>query len=76
MGVTIPLEKMTTEEKIQTMETIWDDLCKKAESIPSPSWHKKVLQEREDRIKKGEEEFVDWNSAKKHIRYNACPCSS
>ncbi len=68
MGVTIPLEKMTTEEKIQTMETIWDDLCQKAESIPSPSWHKKVLQEREDRIKKGDEEFVDWNSAKKQIQ--------
>jgi len=68
MGITIPLEKMTTEEKIQTMETIWDDLCKKAESIPSPSWHKKVLQEREDRIKKGDEKFVNWNNAKKHIR--------
>ncbi len=68
MGITIPLEKMTTEEKIQTMETIWDDLCKKAESIPSPSWHKKVLQEREDRIKMGDEKFVNWNNAKKHIR--------
>ena len=68
MGITIPLEKMTTEEKIQTMETIWDDLCKKAENIPSPSWHKKVLQKREDIIKKGDEEFVDWDSAKKHIR--------
>ncbi|MFQ5329283.1 MAG: addiction module protein [Thermodesulfobacteriota bacterium] len=68
MGVTIPLEQMTTEEKIQTMETIWDDLCRKADSIPSPSWHKKVLDEREDRIKKGDEEFVDWNSAKNNIR--------
>ena len=70
MEVSLPLDKMTTEEKIQTMETLWDDLCKKAESIPSPSWHKKVLQEREDKIKKGEEKFIDWSSAKKHIRDN------
>lgn len=67
MEVNIPLEKMTIEEKIQTMETIWDDLCRKAEEMPSPSWHKKVLQAREDRIKKGEEKFIDWNSAKKDI---------
>lgn len=68
MGINIHLEKMTIEEKIETMETIWDDLCKKAENIPSPSWHKKVLQAREDRIKKGDEEFIEWNSAKKYIR--------
>ena len=68
MQITLPLEKMSTEEKIQTMEIIWNDLCRTADNIPSPSWHKKVLQEREDRIKKGDDEFVDWNSAKKHIR--------
>ncbi len=68
MEVALPLEKMSTEEKIQTMETIWDDLSGKADSIPSPSWHKKVLKEREDRVKKGDDEFVNWNSAKKYIR--------
>ena len=66
----ILIDQMTTEEKIHTMETIWDDLCKKAESIQSPIWHKKVLQEREDRINTGEEVFIDWDSAKKHIRDN------
>jgi len=68
MEITISIDKMTTEEKIQTMETIWDDLCKKAESIPSPSWHKEVLQEREDRVNKGKEKFLNWNSAKKYIQ--------
>jgi TnpA family transposase len=34
---------MTTEEKIRAMEKIWDDLCKKAGSLSSPSWHKDVL---------------------------------
>ena len=68
MEFTLPLEKMSIEEKIRTMETIWDDLCRKADSISSPSWHEDVLIEREERIKKGEEEFVDWSSAKKNIR--------
>ena len=68
MKITLPLEQMSIEEKIQTMEIIWDDLCKKAGSISSPSWHKNVLNEREERIKKGEDEFIDWDKAKKHIR--------
>lgn len=67
MEITLPLEEMTTEDKIRAMETIWDDLCKKSESIPSPSWHKNILKEREKAIKNGKEEFIDWNEAKKQI---------
>jgi len=53
MSITIPLEKMSIEEKIQAMESIWDDLCNKADSIASPSWHKELLDEREEGIKRG-----------------------
>ena len=67
MQVTLPLEKMSTEEKIQIMETIWDNLCKKADRLSSPSWHKNILHEREERIKNGDEKFVDWDNAKKYI---------
>ena len=69
MGITLPLEQMSTEEKIQAMETIWDNLCKKADSLSSPSWHKSILHEREEEIKNGDDEFVDWDKAKKYVRY-------
>lgn len=68
MQITLPLEKMSIEEKIQAMETIWDDLCKSEESLVSPVWHKDILREREKMIKKGDDKFVDWEKAKKHIR--------
>ena len=68
MHVSLPLEQMSTEEKIQTMETIWDDLCKQADSLSSPQWHKGVLDEREEKIKNGKDEFADWEKAKNHIR--------
>lgn len=55
----MPLEKRPIEEKIRTTETIWDDLCRKADSLSSPSWYKEVLHEREERIKKGGEGFID-----------------
>lgn len=68
MKITLPLEKMSTEEKIQTMEIIWNDLCKKADSISSPSWHEKVLHNREEGIKSGDDKFVDWSKSKKNIQ--------
>ncbi len=67
MRITLPLEKMTTEDKIRAMETIWDDLCKKDENIVSPSWHKDILEEREKAIENGKEKFIDWSDAKKQI---------
>jgi hypothetical protein len=67
MRVTLSLEKMSIEEKIQTMETIWDDLCNKPDSVSSPSWHAQVLNDRENGISHREDVFIDWNTAKKNI---------
>jgi hypothetical protein len=67
MGMAISVENMSIEEKIQTMEIIWDDLCNKADGISSPPWHEKVLNERESGISNGEEVFIDWATAKKNI---------
>ncbi len=68
MAISLPLESMSVEEKLQAMESIWDDLCHKSDSIISPSWHKNVLSEREEGIKKDEEKFEDWELAKNNIR--------
>jgi len=68
MDITLPLDKMTTEDKIRTMETLWDDLCHNASDFQSPAWHEEVLKEREKRIEEGKEQFTDWDKAKKEIR--------
>ena len=67
MSITIPLEKMTIEEKIQAMESIWNDLCSQTEQLSSPSWHGAVLDEREAAIKSGDDKFEDWETTKQHI---------
>jgi hypothetical protein len=68
VAINLPLEDMSSEEKIQAMETIWENLCAKADSLISPPWHEKILNEREERIKRGDDEFIDWDTAKKNIR--------
>lgn len=68
MGRSLPLENMSIEEKIEAMEEIWNTLVSHAESLPSPEWHKKVLDDRKKALKEGAEEVVDWNIVKKMLK--------
>ena len=68
MDITLPLEQMTTAEKLRAMEALWADLSRNEESIPSPAWHGQVLEEREARVKSGQEKFIDWEAAKQELR--------
>ena len=68
MKLTLPLDKMTTKEKLLALEEIWEDLCRTSENIPSPAWHASVLEERQQRVEDGSSEFVDWTIAKQNIR--------
>ncbi len=68
MSITVPLKNMSFKEKMQTMELLWDDLCHSSDSIESPSWHKDILIDRERALNKGDDEFVDWETAKNNIK--------
>ncbi|MDB5580300.1 MAG: hypothetical protein JWR80_5476 [Bradyrhizobium sp.] len=37
MASSLPLKTMSVEEKLQAMDSLWDDLCTNAETRPSPS---------------------------------------
>jgi putative addiction module component (TIGR02574 family) len=71
MGVALSLDKMSRKEKIQAMESLWDDLCRHAEKVRSPEWHAAVLEQREESLRVGEAEFSDWDAAKKRIGKSA-----
>ena len=62
------LANMTTPQKLHLLETIWEDLLRSEREIPSPNWHREVLEERERKISSGEESFVDWDTAKVKLR--------
>ena len=59
---------MTTGEKLQAMELLWDDICRNDSNLSSPAWHEGILIEREKRVKEGKEKFLDWKEAKDGIR--------
>ncbi len=68
MNIELPLENMTTAEKLQTMEALWESLCLKSDELPSPSWHADLIAEREKKVEEGKEKILDWSAAKNNIR--------
>jgi hypothetical protein len=68
MELALPLDQMTTAEKLRALEQIWEDLCRRPDELPSPAWHADVLQDREKRVQEGASQFVDWAEAKQQIR--------
>ena len=57
------IEKMSQEERLQTLEQLWDVIRRDPESVPSPDWHGEVLAARE-----GKAEYIPWEEAKKSLR--------
>jgi putative addiction module component (TIGR02574 family) len=64
----LPLNEMSVEEKLQTMEELWQSLSVDPAAIKSPAWHEEELAERERKIESGEAKFVEWEKAKAEIR--------
>ena len=67
MPAELEIDRMTLAEKLRAMEALWDDLCRREESVPVPQWHKDILDERERAIAEGKARFVDWETAKQRI---------
>jgi hypothetical protein len=71
MAGTLPLDTMSVEENLQAMESLWDDMCNRAGGIASPSWHGDVLAERESNRTRGNDDFQDWEEAKRNFKNKA-----
>ncbi len=68
MATTLDLGAMTTADKLQLMDELWQNLSAEVPAIDSPSWHGDVLAERERLVAAGDEVFIDWEDAKKQLR--------
>ncbi len=68
MQLVIPLNEMSTTDKIEAMEEIWVDLSRNASNVPSPAWHADVLCVREIRISEGSSRFLNIAEAKQAVR--------
>lgn len=67
MSTILPLDKMTTEEKLKLVEEIWDDLLKSPDRLPIQQWHKDLLDERAQLVAEGKARYIPWEQARREI---------
>ncbi|MDA3924860.1 MAG: addiction module protein [Kiritimatiellae bacterium] len=68
MSITLEIEKMTRDEKLQAMEALWNDISGNGSDVVSPAWHEAALKETEARYLAGQEGVSNWDDAKKELR--------
>lgn len=58
------ISKMSLQERLQTMEALWDSLTHESIEIKSPEWHEDILLERKEKIKNGKASFISLDELK------------
>ena len=67
----LDLQKMSREDKLKVMHSLWEDLARDDAAIDSPRWHEEALRETEERVRSGRERSLDWEEAKEELRRRA-----
>ena len=68
MTMTLPLDTMSVDDRIQIMESIWGSFVQNPDEMDSPAWHSDVLSAREAKVSNGTAQYSDWDEAKLRIR--------
>ncbi|MHC4873162.1 MAG: addiction module protein [Planctomycetota bacterium] len=68
MGVILPIDKMSTEDRIKAMEELWDALSHEEKELESPDWHKDILNARREKIESGSAKFITIEDLKKQFK--------
>lgn len=60
------IDRMTTEEKLKTMDYIWSSLSTSADGS-FPTWHERELRATEERVAAGVERPIPWKAARSFL---------
>ena len=65
---TAEIEKMSTSERLSAMEQLWDALCHEGKEPDSPSWHRDVLAQRQERMNSSDARFYTLDQIRDQFR--------
>jgi hypothetical protein len=71
MAITLPIKRMSRDDKLRAMEALWADLTQDEAGFDSPAWHARALRQSERLVREGKAKFSDWPTAKRRIRNKA-----
>jgi hypothetical protein len=62
------LSQLTSEQKWEAFQYLWNEVAEKhSNEIEPPAWHSSILQEREERIRRGEATWIPLEDAVKSL---------
>ncbi|MBV5303703.1 MAG: addiction module protein [Chlorobium sp.] len=59
------VKKMSTSERLQAMEVLWESIVYENDEIETPEWHEHILQERKEQLASGNAKFMSLSELKK-----------
>ena len=59
------LHKLSVKDKMEVVQTLWDDIAKEQSIGEFPESHKKILDERIQKIAEGEAIYKPWSDVQK-----------
>jgi hypothetical protein len=62
------IKGVSTLERIQTMELLWDSLILNENEIKSPAWHEQILKKRKHQLESGETRAIPLSRLKSLLR--------
>lgn len=65
----VDIESMSREEKLRTMEALWQEISKEDPGLESPAWHGEILEQTRSRVSEGSERTMDWEEAKRRLSF-------
>ncbi len=69
--IALAIMQMSWDEKLRTMEELWESISREESRLESPSWHQAALQETATLYEAGLEQPLDWAAAKRELRKRA-----
>ena len=58
---------LSSDEKLQLLEVLWDEISRDDRGYESPAWHVEELQKTEARLAAGQETLHDWDDVKARL---------
>jgi putative addiction module component (TIGR02574 family) len=62
------IEKMTVPQRMEAIDRLWASIVESGEDIPSPDWHREILEERMQEIKSGKAEWMTLEELRAALR--------
>jgi putative addiction module component (TIGR02574 family) len=61
-------DELSVEEKLDYVESLWDRIAARAETVPVPDWHRELIEQRTHEGQAGSDNGRSWDDFREELR--------